>query len=111
MQDYRYITATSPAAAGGTATATFPQLGQEAWLIDRAIASCTSSTETALRLYEGNPSPGFLLSGTARGNFDEADYPAGVLISPGTQLLAVWTLASDGAVGTLRLQVRVLRAG
>lgn len=112
VTDYRREVLTSAPAAGGVAVAYGPQLDNgEAWLIDRAVVSCTSSTATACRLYESTASPAFLLSGTASGAFDEADYPAGLLVPSGRQILAVWTGCSDGAVGTAGLQIRELRAG
>jgi hypothetical protein len=110
VTDYRPLTLTSAPAQDGTALAVAPQLELgELWLVDRAVVSCTSTTESVARVYENAAAPGFLLSGTASGNFDEADYPTGMLVQSGGQLLIVWTQASDGAVGTARLQVRVLR--
>jgi hypothetical protein len=97
-------------AAGGLATAEARQLEDgELWVIDRAVVSCSSLTRTTLRLYESAADPGRYLSGSSAGNFDEADYPAGLQIPPSTSLLAVWAGASDGARGTLALQGRILR--
>lgn len=112
VTDYRPLTLTSgPAGADGIAQAVGEQLDlDELWLIDRAVVSCTSSTETKFRLYDGAvASVGALRSGTRTGTFDEGDYPAGVLIQQGSQVLGVWSGCSVGAVGTLNLQVRVLR--
>lgn len=113
--DYRRETLTSGAATaevgGDTVTAYGSQLEQdEMWLVDRAVASCApADDDTALRIYEGAVSPGRLLSGTRAGGFDEAEYPTGLLVQSGTQLLAVWSGVPAGGVGTLNLQVRVLR--
>lgn len=110
VADYRREVITSDPAAGGVARGAGSQLDlDELWLVDRAVVSCTSSTPTRVRLYEGQEAVGSLLSGSASGNFDEADYPTGVLLQSGMQLLAVWSNASDGARGTVVLQVRVLR--
>jgi hypothetical protein len=112
VTDYRPVILTSVPAAEGLAIAVGPQLELgELWLVDRIVASCTSTTASELRVYESNASPAFLLSGTASGNMDEADYPGGMLLQPGGELLAVWSNVSDGAVGTLRAQIRVLRYG
>lgn len=110
VSEWRRVSIVSQPAAGGIATAAGPQLDlSELWLVDRAVVSCDSSTPTRVRLYEGQVGPGALLSGSASGNFDEADYPTGVLIQSGSQLVAVWSNASDGARGTAVLQVRVMR--
>lgn len=103
---------TSPPATSGTARVEFPQLqDDQQWLIDRAVASCTSTSPTSARLYDATASPLQLLSGTASGNFDEADYPNGLLVRPRGFLVAVWTGCSDGAIATLRLQVRLMHQG
>lgn len=100
----------SAKAAGGAAVATGPQLEPGVqWLIDRAVASCTSSTPTSLRLYDSQSSPAFLLDGTDSGNMDVTEYPAGLWLGQTRQLVAVWAGASANSVGTLRLQVRVYR--
>jgi hypothetical protein len=110
LADYRQISYVSGKATAGTMTATADQLDTaELWLIDRAVVYTTSTAATALRLYTGAVAPGRLLSGSASGNFDEADYPQGLLIPAGGQLLAVWTGADNNAIGTVNLQVRVLR--
>lgn len=110
LADYRpEVTIRSQPAAGGQAIAYGEQLGSDyLWLIDHAVTSCTSSTDTALRMYADAPT-GFLLDGTDAGNFQVADWPAGLQLASGRQLCAVWSGASAGAVGTLGLQVRVLR--
>lgn len=114
LSDWTDPVLTSAAAAAGTMQVEFPQLDvEELWLIDRAIIQCTSSTDTKLRLYAGVAVAPNLLSGSdsdaSTGNFDEAEYPQGLLLRPGQLLLAVWTGASDGARGTIRLQARVYR--
>lgn len=102
--------ASAPAGADGVALVDFGQLPDDVqWLIDRAVVSCTSTTPTAVRFYDSSRTPTQLLSGSASGNFDEADYPPGLLVRPSTTLLAVWTGASVGAVAHCRLQVRQFR--
>lgn len=109
---FRRITKRTGAAGafGGVVTATFDQLGtDELWLIDRAVISCTSTSTTSLRLYDTTADPNRLLSGSDRGSYDEADYPGGLLLEAGNQLVAVWSGASAGAVGTISVQVREFR--
>lgn len=108
--DRLLIRGTATATAAGLATIEFHQLDDsERWLIEHAVISCTSTTTTALRLYENAPTPGLLLDGSREGNFDVAEWPRGLLVLPGRVLLAQWTGASPGAVATLGLQVLVYR--
>ena len=103
---------TSGPAAGGLATVEFPQLDpDEMWLLDHAMIQCTSTTRTTLRLYEGDPSPVTLLSGSLNGNLDEADWTNGLRIGPSRHLTAQWSGATDGAVAVLNLQARQFRRG
>lgn len=112
LTTYTRYTAVSKPAAGGLCLAEFDQLEpEELWLIDHAVIHCTSSTASSLRLYEGDPAVARLLDGTDNGNFMVGDWPAGLLIEPSRRLVAQWSGASAGAVGTLRIQVRVLRKG
>jgi hypothetical protein len=104
----------SPAAVGGTMQVQFDDLGfDELWLIERAVIQCDSTTDTKLRLYASSATPENLLSGSdsdaSVGNFDEAEYPRGLLLRPSRSLLAVWTGASAGSHGTIRLQAQVFR--
>lgn len=114
LSDWTDPVLTSPPAAGGTTQVEFRQLDvSELWLIDRAIIQCDSTTDTKLRLYASSAVVPNLLSGSdsdaSTGNFDEAEYPSGLLLRPTQWLLAVWTGASDGARATIRLQARVYR--
>jgi hypothetical protein len=109
---YRTVTAQTPAAAGGLAQLTLPQLDSGVqWLIDHAVVQCTSTSYTALRLFDSQISPLALIDGSNSGNFDVADWPNGLTLQSGRQLLAQWSSASDGSVGTLMLQLRELRQG
>lgn len=97
-------------AAGGVCSAQLPQLDpDELWLIDHAVIACTGTTATTLRLYADQVGPLYLLDGSDAGSFDVADWPAGLVLRPSTALLAVWSGASDGAIGTITLQARSLR--
>lgn len=111
LHDYAEVSGQSgPANAAGVATLELTQLdGDEMWLIDHAVASCTSAAVTELRWYASTVTARALLDGTSRGNFDVADWPAGLRLSPSQSLIARWTGATPGAVGTLALQLRVLR--
>jgi hypothetical protein len=89
----RLVLRTQPA-TGGTMTATADQVpGGQMWRIERAVCASTSTFATSLRLYDvAGDVP---CSGTDTGNYDEAEYPNGLLIDQGLQLSAVWTGASD----------------
>jgi hypothetical protein len=110
LTDYMTMQARSAPAVGGQCSVTFAQLGSaERWQIDHAVVICDSTTPTTLRLYESVATPLSLLDGSGAGAFDVADWPGGLGVQPTQALLAVWTGASDGAVGTIALQARVLR--
>lgn len=112
LADFVRWSGTSAPAVDGVATLVVDQVPSgELWLIDRAVVSTSSTSTTALRLYENSPYPENFLSGSGSGNFDEADYPQGLQLAEGTQLVAQWFGAADDAVGRLRLQGRVLRRG
>jgi hypothetical protein len=97
-------------AAGGVAVAAFAQLaGSDLWLIDHAVVSCTSGEGTQVRWYNTIISPSYLLDGSDSGNFDVADWPAGLRVGPSEQLLARWDGADDGAVGIVHIQYRLYR--
>jgi len=112
FSDYVSLTQQSQPATGGTATIELPQLDHdEQWLIDRLVVTCTSTTSTALRLYDSAVTLARLLDTTATGNLNTADYPAGLLVRPSSVLIAQWTNASTGAVGSLTVQARKLVRG
>lgn len=107
---YRTVSSQTQPAAGGVATLTLPQLDSGVqWLIDHAVVQSTSTSYTKLRLYDSQVSPLALLDGSDSGNFDVADWPNGLTVRPGAQLIAQWSNAHDGSVGTIALQVRELR--
>ena len=110
LVDFREVRARSAPATGGLAVVELPQLDpDELWLIDHAVVSCTSTTPTAARWYESAVSDLALLDGTATGNFDVADWPAGLQLAPSQSLVVAWTGASDGARGVVAIQARVMR--
>lgn len=110
LVDYATKRAQTPPAAGGIAEVDLGQLEpDEMWLIDHAVIACDSTTPTELRWYESAAIDLQLLDGTAKGGFDVADWPAGLQVRPSQSILARWTGASAGAVGTVILQYRVLR--
>lgn len=110
LTDFLRLRLRSDPAAGGQATLTGRQLDlNELWLIDHAVCSSDSTTDTLLRLYETVIDPGMYLSGSDSGNFDEADYPGGLQIASSTSLVAVWSGASTGARGLLSVQGRIYR--
>lgn len=110
VADYGRAQAASAPAAGGIAQLELPQLaGEQMWLVDHAVIACTSATPTQARWYDSWPADGNLLDGTDSGNFDVADWPAGLVVRPSTSVVVRWTGASAGAVGTIVVQYRLLR--
>lgn len=110
LADFLNLHVQTNPATEGRATLDAGQLDpDELWLIDHMVASCTSASRTTLRLYWSAPDPLRILDGTASGNFNVADWPAGLQLHPSTSLVAVWEGADDGAVGTLALQGRIMR--
>jgi hypothetical protein len=108
--DWVEKTLRSAPAAGGLATITLDQLPTtDMWLLDHMVAQCTSATATQMRLYADTVSAGYLRDGSDTGNFDVADWPAGLLVRPSVSMVAQWTGASDGAIATLTLQARIMR--
>lgn len=102
----------SQPAAGGMATITCDQLdGDTMWLIDHMVVSCTSGGATALRLYDSVVSPVHVLDGTDAGNFAVGEWPAGLMVRSSSSLIAQWTGATDGAIGLMSIQARILRRG
>lgn len=104
-------TAATPAAGSdGTATVALPQLdGATYWQLSHMVVSCTSTTPTAVRFYLDSPIPGYLRDGSDQGNFDVADWPMGLYVPPSRALVAQWTSATPGAVGTLTVQGLIYR--
>ena len=110
LTDWLPMSVQTDPAAGGVATVELPQLGPDVqWLIDRLVVTCSSSTSTTLRLYDSTVTLGRLLDTTGNGNLNTADYPAGLLVRPSSVLIAQWTNATAGAVGSLTVQARVMR--
>jgi hypothetical protein len=102
----------SAPAVAGSCRVMLPALDlTERWSIDHAVVACTSPTPTSVRWYADVADAAHLLDGSNSGNFDVAEWPAGLQIAPGTSLLVVWSGAADGAVGTVTLQGRVYRRG
>lgn len=112
LTDYVTLQGRSDPAADGRAVLELDQLrDDELLLVDHAVVACSSTTPTAVRWYTDDETPLKLLDGSASGNFDVADWPAGLQLAPSTALLVVWTGPSDGAIGVVTAQARVLRRG
>lgn len=77
-------------------------------LLDRVTVSCDSTNRTQCSLYEDDESAGALLDVTENGNKDVADNTQPVTVSADS-ILVVWTGASDGSIGTVRIQYRRAR--
>lgn len=112
LVDFRDVRAQAIVDPAGVATIELEQLaGDVTWLVDHAVVACASAAGSQMRLYASVVSDRTLLDGTSRGDFDVADWPAGLRVGPVTALIAQWTGATPGATATIALQVRVLRKG
>jgi hypothetical protein len=101
---------TSAPAAAGTATITLDPLSDgERWQLTHMVAFCSGTSAPQMRLYLGNVSPMGLRDGTNSGSFDVADWPQGLMVPPGAQLIAQWTGCNDGDTVTLTLQANIFR--
>ncbi|WP_154793308.1 hypothetical protein [Occultella kanbiaonis] len=110
LADFRTVQGRTTPAVGGACELRLPEVEQdELWLIDHMVAACDSTTPTSVRLYESSVDPLALLDGSSAGNFDVADWPAGLQVRSTQFLIARWDSASDGARGTLTVQLRSLR--
>jgi hypothetical protein len=110
LSDWLDQSYTSAAAAGGIAQIVLPQLPyNERWELTHMVVGCTSSTATSLRLYRDSASNPNLRDGSSTGNFDVADWAAGLKVLASSGLIAVWNGASDGAVATLTVQANIYR--
>jgi hypothetical protein len=99
-----------PAGADGVALLTLPAVPDgERWQLTHAVVSCTSTTDTQLRIYLDAVGARNLRDGSQNGGFDVADWSPGLWVPPGRTLLARWTGATTGAYGTLTLQATIWR--
>lgn len=100
----------APADATGTITIDFGQLDPVVmWLVDRIVVHCTSSTTTALKIYDSAVTPARLRDRTSQGNDNAGDYPNGLLFRPSRSMVLQWTGATAGAVATAAAQIRQMR--
>lgn len=112
ITDITYKSAISVAGAtSGIAVATFDQVPSGTkWMVDRLIVSLPGATGYAY-VYD-DPSMGqrSLLDGTTTGAFAPGDYPAGMLIDEGQQLVVQWQGVPVGSetFGIARVQLRSL---
>lgn len=110
--DRKRVTLRATADASGTATATGPDIpSRQRWVLEQATIACTSTSATKLRLFDGAASPANQLDGSNAGNYDNADWSPGLIVSAGSRLVAQWTGATTGAVATMNVQVQVLQDG
>ncbi|MFT3873439.1 MAG: hypothetical protein QM714_12480 [Nocardioides sp.] len=73
------------------------------------MVHCTSSNQTAARLYLDSIAPAGVLDGSRAGNFDVADQGSPIQVPGGSVLICQWTGADNNAVGTMRVQYVVLK--
>lgn len=99
-----------PAAADGTALITLDALADDTrWQLTHMVAGCATTAAPQMRLYLDSVANGNLRDGTSSGAFDVADWPGGLMVPPGRQLLARWTGCTPGDVAILSVQANIYR--
>lgn len=102
--------ASSPPAAGGQAIASIgPVPTGQVWIIDRINVSMTAGTPTIALYDDASLGAVYFLDGASAGVLNVSEYPTGIVIEDTRSLYAVWGAASDGAVGTVRAQFRIMQ--
>jgi hypothetical protein len=110
LADWVDSTYNAIADATGVATITLDPLPSDTrWQLTHMVAGCSSASLTAMRLYLDQVANVALRDGTASGNFDVADWPAGLMVPPGRSLIARWTGCNPGDQAFLTLQANILR--
>jgi len=111
--DYRAVNKlTKPAGANGLMSTIFDPVPPGCfWLVERITVSTTSSTTTRAMVYAGDPGAGNFVDGTEHGNLDTADESAPILLESSLSLNVLWTGASVGAQGTVRIQYQLVQRG
>lgn len=110
LSDWVDNTYNAVADASGVALITLDPLPSDIrWQLTHMVAGCATTSTTSLRLYLDQVGNVALRDGTASGNFDVADWPAGLMVPPGRSLLARWTGCNPGDQAFLTLQANVLR--
>lgn len=117
--DYK-IAQPAPVALDGVGTATLrfgPVPGNQFWQVVRAVESGQGNVMPTMRMYvvpAGQaPAQLYLVSGSADGLFDEADYPGeGLWVLGGQELVAQWTGGEpNGGNCFCSAQYRLLQRG
>jgi hypothetical protein len=110
LVDWADKTYTGTADASGVALITLDQLPDyERWQLTHMVAGAATTAAPSMRLYLDSVSNGCLRDGTSAGAFDVADWPAGLMVPPGRQLLARWTGCNPGDPVFLTLQANIFR--
>lgn len=74
----------------------------ERWRVTRIVVRSNSTTAQRALVYFGTAAdPLGLCSGTYDGQFDEADYPAGLVLPQGKKLSVIWDAGTAPAGGQL----------
>jgi hypothetical protein len=110
LVDWADKTYTGTADAGGVALVTLDPLPDfERWQLTHMVAGAQTTAAPQMRLYLDQVANASLRDGTSSGAFDVADWPAGLMVPPGRQLLARWTGCNPGDPVFLTLQANIFR--
>ncbi len=75
------------------------------WLVDRLVVRADAVVATEVRVYVGEVTPTNEKDATPAGNADVSEYPRGLYVAGGADLIIQWTGATAGDVGYCSAQV------
>jgi hypothetical protein len=83
--------------------------GGQLWRVEQIAVLCTSSTPTALYVYDQTPPGPAPAGGTVKGDLTFATFDPPLTIRTGNQLVLQWKGASKGAIAYARVQFQILQ--
>lgn len=111
LLDFLHAERAATVAADGTATLQFgPVEGNQLWLIDRAVCSCsgTAATQPTCDLYVDEVDQRGLRDHSDVAFRDISEYPSALLVGETSTLLAVFGGAPAGETACLHIQYRLM---
>lgn len=98
-----------PATSSGVLVIAFtPPKSTQRWRVEMVACSCTSTDPTNFFVYDRTPGSSVPAGGTVKGNLTFGTFNPGITILPSGLLVCVWTGATVGAVGSVRVQFAVI---
>lgn len=102
-----WISASTPAAtSGGTASVTLATVTDPLWLVYSIVIVCTSTAQTIFELFADAATSANLRDTTRIGNRNANDRSTPLQFVQSQKIIAKWSSASAGAVGTINVGYR-----